>query len=435
MNPFFWTMVYTCLAFLRPQEWYEAGGIFSSGPVVMIVGIFAWICYLAEASGRRAFQLQNVPQVWFLVALFFVTPIYHIIDTNFTATQETLLLVGNICQYAIILGIVLDRPSRLQKMAALLVTIAILISVHMIMQIHLGHGFGGQTAVHRGREAGMDWRPRYFGIYGDPNDVAQLLLACLPLSLVVFYKKSILRIAVVAVAIGIILYGLYLTDSRGGMLGLAALGVLLPVVWLRGKKRVVSLVVGCVIIFIGSAIALAWAGMDVSLAGRLDYWGACNDLFKSHPLFGVGFNMTAERIEGQAAHNAFVNTYTDVGLVGYLVWFGMIYFSVIGCYKVLDLIPESVEDAYLRRMGGLFFCFMVAFLVSSYFLSRGYVYPLFMLIGFSTGLIRVVNNKIPAGGTKIFSDIRMMMLFWPIATLSSFVFIYISMRVIRLVAW
>jgi O-antigen ligase len=83
----------------------------------------------------------------------------------------------------------------------------------------------------------------------------------------------------------------------------------------------------------------------------------------------------------RAAHNAFVSCYTEMGIIGYWFWFGLLSLGVLGCWRARAALanPRTADEAFMRRFAGLSIVAVFGFCASAYFLSRAWVYPLFFL--------------------------------------------------------
>src|SRR5262249_39729424 len=150
-------------------------------------------------------------------------------------------------------------------------------------------------------------RIRAFGILNDANDLAQFLLMAMAMQ-GVFWKRAH-TIRNVALLIGptmLFMYAIYLTGSRGAMIGLAVMVFVLASTRL-GKVQSV-LMAG--LMFVLMVVGNFGAGRDISLregsaGGRVVAWGAGISFLRSNPLFGLGYAQFAE-VNILTAHNSFV---------------------------------------------------------------------------------------------------------------------------------
>ena len=177
-------------------------------------------------------------------------------------------------------------------------------------------------------------RLRALGPIEDPNDFAQFLAVCVAF-LFFFYrpKKTVTNLLFVAAPLAYLLYGMFLTHSRGSVVALC----FLLLFTLRRKMgsigaAVVSGITGLGIIalgFTGGRAINAEEGAD-----RLDAWGYGIQTFKQHPVFGVGYGSFTDH-HVLTAHNSFVLCFTELGFLGYFCWIGMIVVGLMGVHWVI----------------------------------------------------------------------------------------------------
>jgi putative inorganic carbon (HCO3(-)) transporter len=244
------------------------------------------------------------------------------------------------------------------------------------------------------------WRVRSVGFLADPNDFAQTLVCFLPV-LFAFYKpRSLIRnVLLLGPPAAAFVYTIYLTHSRGALLGLGAM------FFFSIKRRIGPIFsAGLVVAVAAGAMALnftggrAYSANDESAGGRIDAWSEGLVMLSRYPVFGVGFQRFSDH-HTHTAHNTFVVCFGEVGIVGYWVWLGLI----ILVYKQLNLAEallqaNSEEKKWLSHlrisMFGLFTCGL--------FLSRAFEPPLYFLLIFCIAAWHAACLKLagtPAGKT------------------------------------
>jgi hypothetical protein len=133
----------------------------------------------------------------------------------------------------------------------------------------------------------------------------------------------------------ILLWAIYLTHSRGALLGLAVLGVMVARKYIGTTASLVltaSSIVGLIALnFMGGRFISASAGAD-----RLWVWSSGLQMFKSSPVFGIGFGNFTEFYE-ITAHNSFVLCLAELGLVGSLLWVALLVTTFMGLNKIIKL--------------------------------------------------------------------------------------------------
>ena len=122
------------------------------------------------------------------------------------------------------------------------------------------------------------------------------------------------NVFVVLVPAAVLLWATYLTHSRGGLIALAAVTLLAS-----RKKLGTAPSTILAVVFVFGMLALDFTGgrgiSAVDGADRLEAWASGLEMFKSSPLFGIGFNNFAD-LNGITAHNSFVLCLAELGLLG-----------------------------------------------------------------------------------------------------------------------
>jgi len=249
----------------------------------------------------------------------------------------------------------------------------------------------------------MLYRLRGLGEINDPNDFAQLIVCVLPL-LFIFWraKRTFLNILFVITPAGILLFGAYLTHSRGAIIALLAILVLAT----RRKFGTVASVIVGAIAFAGAALINFSGGRDISADGgadRVSLWGQGLQAFRGHPLFGVGYGSMPDYTDVHlTAHNSVVVCVAELGLFGLFFWCLFLLPSLIDCVRassparVSSGVPIAVEESLfphsarkveeidkdeINRLGLIVLLSLTGFLVGGWFLSRAYALTLFLLGG------------------------------------------------------
>jgi O-antigen ligase len=153
-------------------------------------------------------------------------------------------------------------------------------------------------------------------------------------------------------------YTIYAASSRSSILGiLAAAGVLAVshLATLRDRRLFGGLAVFAgalaVAIFFVPAIS-SWLpgfvddlmklddpyrGLGQGFTGRSTVWSAALDVWMSSPLFGVGFRQHEALLPGAlSAHNAYLAMLADTGIVGFLLYCGMLVAALVASFRIAD---------------------------------------------------------------------------------------------------
>lgn len=290
----------------------------------------------------------------------------------------------------------LDSTRRVRATAYLLVALCLVITVEAVAAFH--YGYGGKRFLMRqgaseetgGEEDSFETvgdgeivRVRSLGELNDPNDLAQALVTVLPLAFFAWRRGRWLRnAALVWGPVTLMLYGVYLTRSRGGLL---ALIVVVFVALQRRLGHVFSLAASG----LGGAALLAFGfvgrrsmGMDASALGRIDGWSEGLQMLKASPIWGVGYGNFTD-LHRLVAHNSFVHCFAELGLVGYFIWLGTLVLTLLQGFALARRTGSEELPGYARL--GLYS--LVGFLAGALFLSRTYSTVLFLILAFVTAII------------------------------------------------
>jgi len=233
----------------------------------------------------------------------------------------------------------------------------------------------------------MESRAGFVGLLGNPNDLALTLLMAVPFCVEATLScrsgKRYLFLAIGVLAV----IGIFTTQSRGAILGLAAGAY----VMMRTRTRSQLVAVFGVVVVAAALFVLSGVSdratfvtytdsrsgqstyIDTSSRGRLDAWYAGARMLAYNPLTGVGLNQVTENFGVYAvnpadwrnvtSHNAFVECAAETGLIG-IFGFCMLWLtSLLSNRKLTQRIPGDASDlerAFLKAQLPNLVCVMVA---------------------------------------------------------------------------
>jgi hypothetical protein len=241
------------------------------------------------------------------------------------------------------------------------------------------------------------------GEINDPNDFGQLTACVIPLMFIFWRaKKMFQNIAFVILPVCVLLFGVFLTHSRGALLALIAMAVVAA----RRRIGTVPALLLAASLFIGAMALHFTGGREISATAGEDrtvLWGEGLQILKAHPLFGVGFrDMPDYTEENDTAHNSVVVCAAELGLFGLYFWSlflfptardALVISSPMKVSEGAPIVPqngqfqqaarkiEAVDKAEINHLGRLLVLSLTGFLVTGWFLSRAFVMTLFLLGG------------------------------------------------------
>ena len=200
--------------------------------------------------------------------------------------------------------------------------------------------------------------------FSDNNDFSLAMNMFLGISFFRFVENPKKHISVLAI-IGLFLFSILVSFSRGGFVGLCVMTVF---IWMKSRRKMlgVVLVIGMIVFVSQMAPSRYWDRMKTitdleeteeykgSSGGRIYYWERAWEMFLDHPLFGVGpgnFNWNVSQYEdegglrgktrgGRASHSLYFTLIPELGLVG-CFFFGMMLFTN---YKTLSGIRKKFKE-------------------------------------------------------------------------------------------
>jgi O-antigen ligase len=279
---------------------------------------------------------------------------------------------------------------RVRKTMLVFVLSGVILAIHGIEQVNLGTGW---TGVGLSQET----RIQYLGIFNDPNDLGLLFIIVLPMALFLSSRGGWLGLRRLSAA-GVLVYGIYLTASRGALLAIVAIGA----VWLWQRRGLVMAgLLGTGMLGALLMLPSRMANIDASessAAGRVDAWYAGLEMFLAHPLLGVGPLQFADYNANLTAHNSFVLVLAETGIIGFTIWLAFVFYGFRMVLAVIRHRPELDGDVAIanwkteRSLATTLLLSQVGFYSAAFFLSRSYVILLYLLaalvLGYYTGACR-----------------------------------------------
>jgi len=439
----FFLIIYILMIFVRPQEWVPE---ITGWPIMPILIIAAFLFWLISAD--KALQ---APQFYLLALLMLFSPITVVLaGQGMSAAVETIQdLVPLYLTFMLIAATFLSRK-RIHIMMWLMVGGALLMSAHGIQQKLTGTGWTGEVPVLG--------RIRYIGLFNDPNDVGLSLVTALPMAMYLLrISRNTLMKLLLLVCVGVILWGIKLTDSRGTILALGA------ILGIYSWRRFGIVRTGLAGMFVLPLMLLLSTRLDTidpgeaSAHGRVEAWYEGMQMLQANPVFGVGFGLFGDH-NPLTAHNSYILVLAELGIPGYFLWFTFFGSCIVMMY-LLQKSRKKVKPAWQilteNRLQGktdtlmftiekelpgkqepapedqaiaraLFLSF-VGLAAASFFLSRSYSLQLLLLCGMAVAHYQGTRLRNPEEKPYRFFD---HFWFWAFTSASSVIFLYFTVRLL-----
>lgn len=410
-------LAYLGLLYTRPQEYLPA---LDGVPIMPALLGSAFLFWLARRNKRL--DAPQYPLVLALVAVMIVSK----------AVQGWLggipIMLGNFLPVVVLFVLVsslTDTVARHRAFMGLLSVCTVFLAVHGIDQREAGIGWSGA-------ELSQGTRITYLGIFNDPNDLALAFVIVLPmLAYRLASAKGFLARLLWLAGMGVLLYGIYLTNSRGGMLSAASQFLAFSV----ARWGVVRSAVPAGLGLIGlAALPSRLDSLDAdeaSAEGRLEAWYSGLWMLVRQPILGVGPGNFVEH-HYLAAHNAYVLGFAELGLVGYYFWFSFVALSFLMVWIASRTMappdgrdPEAWESH--RAIARVYLLSMMGYLIGIFFLSRTYNPLLFMMCALAVAIFQSMRQGWPS-----FAPIRFKAWALPLLVLegASIVFLFITVKIL-----
>ena len=400
-QPFFFLLAYIVVLYIRPQEYVPA---FVGTPLVPVLLSFTALFWLVAQT--KNFE---APQHRLLPALALAMFISVALTGWMTGAVNVVLDFAPTMILYYVVATSMDSIKRFRDLSIVLTAVSCVHALHGSEQAMSEGGIGWTGAKM------IDGRITYIGFLNDPNDLALALLMTLPFTtyLAVRSTSFLVRLALAGAA-ALILYGIYLCNSRGSLLALGAMLFVYAVRrfgWLR--STVVAPLLGVPLLLLAPSRISEISADEESAAGRVEAWYEGFEMFRSRPIFGIGKGLFTDH-NPLTAHNSFVLGISELGLVGYFFWLAIVVLSGLMLYRLLRAPGPEVVPAALTTTAGsaavlqtkewqdwqqlaqtLMYAF-VGVMVAAFFLSRTYVSILFLLFALIVATHQAMRSRWPS---------------------------------------
>jgi putative inorganic carbon (HCO3(-)) transporter len=399
---FFLTEIYIFLSYVRLLEMY---------PEMADLRLMLWlalIClplsfYFWNNTSRRTRPSVSSPQFKMTLLFFFLAVFSWLRVGWFIEAWGTVQQLQTILGAFVMVVLNLSSLPRFRKFVYVFIACGAIMSLQGIAGYHFNwnrelfvldgyRGEPGSDPPPPTEDSGAASRMKNIGFLSDPNDLAQSLATALALLGIAWKKKGYFVNALVVIPTALLLlYAIFITHSRGG---LVAVGVLAMLAFRERLGKVKAAILTGLLIAAALAVNVSGgrAMRDESSDARIEAWGSGMEMLRERPVFGVGFNAFIEYHRGLTAHNTYVLCFAEMGLVGYFVWMSLIVVSMIELTRIKSLPGEGPAFDEIRKYAGVLRLAFSTFLVAAFFLSRTYILTLYLLVAMSMALADIARR-------------------------------------------
>jgi O-antigen ligase len=254
---------------------------------------------------------------------------------------------------------------------------------------------------------------------GDPNDLAAKLV---PAIAIAAFALGAARTALARWAIGslaaVMAISLFLTESRGGLVGLGA--VFCATLVFGGPYRQRALAVFLIVAALGVGYYTQFASQESreritdfsssGSAGRSDLWAVGRQIYEDNPVLGVGAgnfqaekqvyatsNVSVGRIDKVfelptvVVHNTYLQIMAELGTIGILAFTALVLGALAVGVRAVRLFAQA-QDRQLELLGRGLVIGTVGALAAFTFISAEYEKTLWLLLGATAALSALARN-------------------------------------------
>jgi O-antigen ligase len=452
---FLLSILYLVTSYLTPATIFGPLAVYR---IELILAVL--VAFVSLPALIKSFVLK-VPQSLALIGMAIAVPLSVFIGVRWAggAVQAFLNFIPNAFAFFLVC-LHCNTKRKLQVLVLMLLFVCLFViangyaeQMHGLTVSTLQQGVDGSPYLMAMRNNAGEWfyRLRGLGEINDPNDFAQLIVCVIPLMFIFWRAKRTPRnLALVVLPVCVLLYGDFLTHSRGSLLALMAVAIV-------ASRRRVGTLPSLLLAGVGFVAASALhftGGRDISEsagADRISLWSQGLQVFKAHPLFGVGFGRLPEYTDVHlTAHNSIVLCAAELGLFGLYFWCLFLFPTMRDALEVAspekvtegepivleeELFPqatrkvEALDKSEVNRLGRLLVLSFTGYFVAAWFLSRAYVATLFLLGGMAEVVFQMALQR---GMIAPRLRLARALPYAGILAISLIVVMYVSLRVMNL---
>ena len=387
--------LFTLILYARPAEFYPSA---ITASIALVIGI-ATLGFFIPTQLSLEGTLTARPREVNLVLLFCLTGLLSVpfaINRQVAWVEFSGTFIRCIVIFVVIVNVV-RTEARLKGLIFLAMAAGIWLSVVAINDYRLG-----LMTVEGYRAAG-----RGTGIFGNTNDMALHLVTILPISVALMLgSKGAARKLLYGACAAVMISAIVLSYSRGAFIGM--LIVFLFIAWKLGSQRRLEIVFA-VLAFAGVIVLLAPDKYGSRLLSifipSLDAEGSADsrrgELFRSiyialrHPMLGIGMGNYQPEMsyKGLVTHNSYTQVGAEMGM------------TALACYVMFIVTPlkklgQIARETFETRRDSRFYYLalglqasLIAYLISSFFLSVAYVWYVYYLVAYAVCLRRLYESE------------------------------------------
>lgn len=401
-SPFTLLVFFVIFLIGRLADFFPILGKLQAGKILAVAAL---VVFIVSKLQKKDYSIVRTPfGKWFI--LFFASLLLSSVFSSWPA-ESLRIFVSEFSKTMILVFLIINCVTTTKQLVIFQVCVAFVcafIGAYATLANLLGRDPITGTLLVEGSRAAM------VGALSDPNDTALVILMAAPfLFFAVIEAKPRFKIPF-GVLLVVSIAGIISTQSRGGLLGLAASFGLVLNRYVKNKLIVMAAVIG----LLGALAVFAniserksggaqETGIDASAQGRLDAWYAGARMLLKNPLTGVGFQQFPLNFQTYAVnpleqharvtHNSFIQVASETGLPGFITFMMLFLLSFRSSLRMAGTASSAKGNlADIVRMAGL--PNSIAIWVPAFFLSVGYSSILFVQFAFIAASLHVFSKDL-----------------------------------------
>jgi O-antigen ligase len=380
--------LFTLLLYARPNDLIPAMGAFPLAKIVAIIAPLAYI-YAQYRLGKPVIKWTIEVKMVIVMLLLAVMFTPFAVSPGESAAMLSEVFIKAVTIFILIIGVVNTRE-RLRAMIKLTALCGTAMAVFAIKNYATGN-----FTMKGDRIEGL-----VGGMFGNPNDLAAALNMLIPLAVTLALMSSRRARPLYAVCALLLFGGVLVTFSRAGFITLAAASGVMLWKFGRGSRSSLALATLVAVVLLFSVFSDAYrsrlmtilepnSDASGSAQERVDLLERGLDLSLRHPIIGVGMgNFHIYSIHEKVAHNGYVETAAELGMIGLLAYLIIILAPLRGLAKIERerVKPGASADLDVKYLSIGLQTALIAYMTNSFFLSIQYLWYLYYAAGFAVAL-------------------------------------------------
>ncbi|HKA06180.1 MAG TPA: O-antigen ligase family protein [Gemmataceae bacterium] len=301
-----------------------------------------------------------------------------------------------IIAYFLLLVAVVDTPARLHHFVGWIAVLIVCMTGLSLLQYAGAIDLPSLAPIQQAEvdpETGETYQlPRLCGpgIFNDPNDLSVILVVGLMIGLYQLKSAGAARVfwAGSLVLLG---YALTLTHSRGGFVALVCAVMALAAGRLGLRKAILfggPAIIGLAVLFGGRQTNLDLSNSADTGQQRIRLWREGMVLLQQSPAFGIGAGRFEDEV-GLVAHNSFVHSYAELGVLGGTLFLGAFVVPLAVLFRLRG--TDRGRDRTLRDLRPFVLACVAGTAGGMVSLSRVYTLTPYLVLGMVTVVLGLTS--------------------------------------------